>query len=368
MLSAGVAVAMSVGLVVSLPDGRNDLLIGADVDGGAMAGGPPEPVPPSFKPLVAGSPAVPPPPVTETLTITFGGDVHAVGGAGEALAAGLPTLGTALSDADLTMVNLETAITERGTAVSKQYAYRAPASMLRVLKNAGVDVVTVANNHGMDYGVQGLRDTVAAAEDVGLAAVGIGLDEERAYAPHIATVRGQRIAVLAATQVLDASVLTAWTAGPDKPGLASAKREKRLVAEVERARADADVVVVYLHWGRELEPCPLPRQVSLATALVKAGADVVVGSHAHVMLGSGYLGDAYVDYGLGNFIFNTKGGEGARSGLLTLTLQGGSVTDSQWTPAFIRNGTPYLLQGAAAEAERAEKERRRGCTELSAQP
>ena len=75
--------------------------------------------------------------------------------------------------------------------------------------------------------------------------------------------------------------------------------------------------------GRELDPCPLPRQQELARAPVDAGADAVVGGHAHVLLGGGYLGDSYVDDGLGNFVFNTRNGEGSRSGLLTLTVYGG---------------------------------------------
>ena len=281
---------------------------------------------------------------------------------------GLPTVRGVLSAADLAVVNLETAVTERGERAAKQYAYRTPPSTLVALRDAGVDVVTLANNHGMDYGVQGVRDTVAAAEQVGLPAVGIGLDEDRAYAPHVADVRGTRVAVIGATQVLDAAFLESWVAGPDKPGLASARRTERLVAEVQDARTQADVVVVYLHWGRELDPCPLPRQQELARALVDAGADVVVGAHAHVPLGGGYLDGAYVDYGLGNFIWNTKGGEGARSGVLTLTLEGRTVTASDWAPAAIVDGVPYLLEGERAAAERADKQSRRACTDLSAQP
>lgn len=302
------------------------------------------------------------------MTIAFAGDVHAEGGAGTAIRSGLASIRPALVQADLTIVNVEMAITTRGEPAEKQYTFRAPAASLSELKGAGVDVVTMANNHGLDYGLDGLRDSLAAARAAQLPVVGIGLDEESAYAPHIVTVRGMRIAVLGATQVLDASLEQAWTARPGRPGLASANRERRLLVEVARAREQADTVVVYLHWGRELDACPLPQQESLAGKLVTAGADIVVGSHAHVQLGGGYLRGAYVDYGLGNFVFNTKGGDGARSGVLSLTVHGRSVTNPRWQPALIRDGAPYALTGQAAERARQDKLQRRGCARLSASP
>lgn len=302
------------------------------------------------------------------VTLAFAGDVHAEKGSGAALRAGLPSIRDVLADADLTVVNLEAAITDGGSRADKQFAFRAPESTLTTLLEAGVDAVSLANNHGMDYGEQGLRDTLAAAARTGMPTLGIGLDEDAAYAPLITDVQGQRIAVIGATQVLDGSLLEAWTAGPGKPGLASAKREDRLVEEVERVRADADTVVVLLHWGKELEPCPLPRQEELARRLAGAGADVIVGSHAHVLLGGGYLGGAYVDYGLGNFVFGARSEQGARTGVLKVTVDGREVTDAQWQPARIVDGAPYPLSGAQAEAAIADKERRRDCTSLTAGP
>jgi len=248
------------------------------------------------------------------VTLAFGGDVHFEGSSRQALTGGLRDITPLLARADLAMVNLETAVTTGGSPASgKEFVFRAPPSAFAVLARAGVDVVTMANNHGEDYGVQGLRDSVAAAAAAHFPVVGIGLDSDAAFAPHIAVVKGQRIAVIGATQVLDDNLQTLWTAGAGKPGLASAKDEQRLVAAVQQARASADTVVVDLHWGREQAACPLPRQQSLARALVAAGADVIVGSHAHVLLGGGFLGRAYVDYGLGNFVFYANGGAATSS-------------------------------------------------------
>ena len=337
-------------------------------DSAGAAEQPAEGAQPAEEPAAPAAVPSPPAPSSEPVTLAFAGDIYAERSSGAALRAGLPSIREALSSADLTVVNVEMAITERGTPAPKQFTFRAPASALPPLLDAGVDVATLANNHGLDYGQEGLTDTLAAAQAAGLPVVGLGQDEDSAYAPHVATVKGQRIAVLGATQVLDSSLQEAWTALPGKPGMASAKRAERLVQEVERAAADVDVVVVYLHWGKEREPCPLPRQEELAAQLVAAGADVVVGTHAHVLLGGGYLDGAYVDYGLGNFVFGARNVESARTGVLTVTVQGGEVTGARWLPAVIRDGAPYPLAGAQAQAAVADKDSRRACTNLTATP
>src|SRR4029450_6082886 len=106
----------------------------------------------------------------------------------------------------------------------------------------------------------------------------------------------------------------AWTATPTQPGLASARRIDRLVEAVSDARASVDTVVVFLHWGIERSTCPTGDQQSLAQTLVEAGADIVVGGHAHRLQGGGRLGNAVVHYGLGNFAFGTRTAGAARPG------------------------------------------------------
>jgi poly-gamma-glutamate synthesis protein (capsule biosynthesis protein) len=289
------------------------------------------------------------------VTLAFGGDVHFEGAVRRRLLADprsvLDPVATLLRGADVAMVNLETPVTDRGRPVDKDYVFRAPAQAFTGLLAGGVDVVTVANNHGMDYGEISLLDTLAGGRRAGLPVVGGGADEAAAYAPWRTTVRGERIAILGATQVLDNGVTESWTARPGKPGLASAKRVTRLLRAVREARETSDTVVVYLHWGTEMKACPTAAQRELAAALVDAGADVVVGSHAHVLLGSGWLGRAYVDYGLGNFLFYASGsGPTSQTGVLQLTVRGRDVTRAQWRPAVISNGRTRPLAGSAAAA------------------
>jgi poly-gamma-glutamate synthesis protein (capsule biosynthesis protein) len=311
-------------------------------------------------------------PTGEPVTLAFGGDVHFEGAIESRLSANpATTLGPiagVLRRADLAVVNLETAITERGTPAPKDFTFRAPPPALAALKEAGVDVASMANNHGLDFGLVGLRDSLAAAKAAKFPVVGVGRNADEAYRAHLVTVQGQRIAVIGATQVLDSNLAAAWTAGDGKPGMASAYEEARLLAAVRAARQSADTVVVDLHWGRELVNCPIDRQRALAPKLVAAGADVVVGSHAHILLGGGYLRGAYVHYGLGNFVFYSRGGLTAQSGVLLLTTQGRAITASRWVPAVISGGIPIPLQGADATRAISSWQSLRRCTGLSAKP
>ncbi len=303
------------------------------------------------------------------VTIAFGGDVHFEGAIRPQLDANprtlLDAIAPTLRHADIAMVNLETAITDRGSRAAKQFNFRAPAMALLPLKSAGIDVVTMANNHGMDYGEVGLSDSLAAARAERLPVIGIGETDADAYRPFRASIRGERVSIIAATDVIDGQLVGQWTAESNHAGLASAKRLSRLVTAVREARATSDTVVVYLHWGTEMHACPTAEQHSLAEQLTAAGADIVVGSHAHVLLGGGHSGAAYIDYGLGNFVFYTHGGITAESGVLTLTTFGRHVEAAQWIPALIQQGLPNPLRGAAATQAVDEWNQRRSCTGLT---
>jgi len=309
------------------------------------------------------------------ITIAFGGDssFEGLGGAlaarpGDLLAAMAPTL----SRADFAMVNLETALGTTGSPSPKAFNFRAPATAITALGAAGVDAVTMANNHGMDYGPTGLTDTLAirsaSAQSDHVSILGVGSDENDAYSPLITEVKGQRLGVIAANDVFDTVLEAQWTAGPAKAGLASAKagdREARLVRQVRDTRKDVDTLVVYLHMGREKDTCPTPRQVELADALHKAGADIVIGSHAHRLQGAGFRNGRFVAYGMGNFVFKAPTAESAKAAALEVTVTGRRVDSFHWVPASIRNAVPVPLSGNAEAAAQAELEQRRECAGLS---
>lgn len=305
------------------------------------------------------------------LTIAFAGDVHFAGRTerhlddpGELHAALAP-----LADADLAVLNLETAITERGTPEPKSFHFRAPAKALDVLKDSGVDAVSLANNHTVDFGRVGLEDTLAAVESSPIPVVGVGSNAEQAYKPAILTARGHTVALIGATQVPDRT-LAAHSAAENKAGVASATDVDRLVSAVEQARSQAATVVVYLHWGTENTGCPNGEQISLTRRLTAAGADIIVGAHAHQLQGAGWTADGatYVDYGLGNFVWwrsNSK--RSITTGVLTLTVDGRQTTAATWTPMTIdSNGLPQVDGDPGEGLENFARVRE--CTELLASP
>jgi hypothetical protein len=310
----------------------------------------------------------------KAVTFAFGGDVNFPDGSvlgerlssdpGGALGPGVPSL---LAGGNLTMVNFESAMTD-GTCPDpqpKSYDFYAPATALTAFRSAGVDLVTEANNHGEDCGPAGLQMALQARDQAGFTVLGIGQNSAQAFTPFQTVIDGQHIGVIAATQVIDSDLQASWTATTTQPGLASAYDVSDLVAAVEAARKVDDTVIVFLHWGVELDACPDPLQEPLANVLVKAGADIVIGSHAHVLLGGGYLGSAYVDYGLGNFAFYNTPAPTDQSGSLIITATGRRIDQVSWRPALIEGELPVPLSGAAAAQSLQSWNAARSCTDLS---
>jgi poly-gamma-glutamate synthesis protein (capsule biosynthesis protein) len=295
------------------------------------------------------------------ITLAFAGDVHFEAHLARLLESPRGALGPiagTLREADVAMLNLESAITERGRRDPKEledadnrYHFRTSPPALDVLADAGVDVVTVANNHVGDFGRVGLLDTLAAARDAEVEVIGVGRDATEAFTPYRVTEEGVDLAFLAADSVFREGSSTVWAAGRGTAGLAAA-REARPGALLEAVRAAAevdDVVVVYLHWGREHQACPTQKQRLLGRQLAEAGADVVVGSHSHVLGGAGWSGDTYVAYGLANFVWYHN--RQPETGVLSLRVDRDGVVDEAWTPARIAaGGRPRPLSGPARGA------------------
>ena len=315
----------------------------------------------------------------KVVTLAFAGDMHFELYLDALLNDGSQGLGPmrrSLAGADVAMVNLESAITERGTPDPKRletsddrYWFRASPAALTFLADAGVDVVTMANNHAADYGPVGLADTLRAAARAPVAVVGVGRDRAAAFAPYRVTVHATDLAFLAADASPREGSSTVWAAGPRSPGVAAAREPVPgdLLAAVRRASQEADVVVVYLHWGREGRACPTSTQRTAARAVSAAGADVIVGSHAHVLLGSGWQQDTYVNYGLGNFLWYRNAER--ETGVLRLRVEDGQVVADDWVPAVLPTwDLPEPVLGPARRRAVADWRQLRGCAGLAARP
>lgn len=308
------------------------------------------------------------PPVEFTLAVA--GDVHFTGRTAGLLrdpATAFGPIAPVLRGADLALVNLETAVTERGTPEPKEFHFRAPAAAYAAVKAAGVDAVSLANNHVLDYGQVGLADTLDNAAAAGEPVFGAGRDAATAYAPWIVDVRGTRVAVLGLSQIF--TLAETWGARDDRPGVALSHDLARVRAAVAAARAKADVVVVFNHWGQESVNCPSPIQKQLTATLVQAGADIIVGAHAHVLQGAGWSGRVFVAYGMGNFVWYSSS-RSTETGVLMLTVRGRSVVNWSLVPAVVSptTGQPLPLSGDAGERLKAKFAGLRGCTGLAAAP
>jgi len=221
-----------------------------------------------------------------------------------------------LRGADVTTGNLETAVSRRGTPAGKQYTFRGAPWMLRPAHSyAGFDVLTLANNHAVDFGRGALLDTIHAVRAAGMQTIGAGANSWRARRPAIVTSGGLRIAFLGYSDVNPPG----FSATPDAAGTARADPAE-IAADVHAALRGADVAVCFFHWGVELHALPDSRQQELAAACLRAGASLVLGAHPHVF---GPIvrpsRHTLVAWTLGNFVFPSAS-QTARTGILQVRL------------------------------------------------
>jgi poly-gamma-glutamate synthesis protein (capsule biosynthesis protein) len=301
------------------------------------------------------------------ITLAFAGDVHFAGRVARLLKDPSTTFGpiaSVLKSADFTAVNLETPVTNQGQPQAKTYHFRTTPSAFTALSDAGVGLVTVANNHILDYGRTGLEDTLAAAEAAHFPYVGAGVNAAAAWAPYVTTINGTRIAVVGVSQV--AELASSWVATAHRPGVANAINLRQTLAAIRAAKRLARIVIVFMHWGSEGTACPDPNQLSLAPKLAAAGASIIIGAHAHVLQGSGWLGHTFVAYGMGNFLW-WENSYSTATGVLKLTLHTHAPPTARFIPAVVSGtGQPIVDEGAAARRALAHYASLRTCAGLSA--
>jgi poly-gamma-glutamate synthesis protein (capsule biosynthesis protein) len=303
------------------------------------------------------------------ITLAFAGDVNFERRTAQLLknpAIAFGPIASVLKSADFAAVNLETAVTGRGTPQLKTYHFRTTPTAFTALRDGGVDLVTMANNHVLDYGQTGLADTLAAARAARFPYVGIGINAAAAWAPYVTTIRGTPIAIIGVSQV--AELASSWVASGTRPGEANAINLRRTLDAVRAAKRRARIVVVFMHWGTEGQACPDANQLGLAPKLAAAGATIIVGAHAHVLQGSGWLGHTFVAYGMGNFVW-WEHSYSTATGVLELTLHPRRPLTARFIPAVVSStGQPIVLSGNAARRAEHRYASLRACAQLTARP
>lgn len=291
-------------------------------------------------------------------TLAALGDIGVVGSARTRVAregwdAPFTPLAGTLRGADAGFANLEFPIGERGWVLpgrSDEFYHDAPVA--EALVRAGVSVVSLANNHLMDCGAQGLERTLTVCREAGLATVGAGVDLEAAREPWRGMLRGRRMVLLAyGTAARDAA-----TTGT--PGIAPLDLD--LVREdVRRWRGEADLLVVSAHWGSMYVDYPPPRVLEAAQAIAESGVDLVLGHHPHVLQGAERRGRTLIAYSLGDAVFNCRAGDfhaevaaekRLESGVFTMRFASRAHGVELHPTRLDADGLPVAASGEEAEA------------------
>lgn len=280
------------------------------------------------------------------VSVLFVGDIMLDGGPGHIVTnGGDPFIQVArvLRNADLTIGNLECAITEAGHAVDKPYTFKGPEAALPLLKNY-FSALSLANNHSGDWGKAGFASELALLRKARMPWFGGGTNLREAHSPLILNSQGRRIAFLGYNDFPPHS----FVAGRSTPGTAWLV-EKDVVEDISAARAEgkADLVLLFLHW-EELETLPRQEQRDLARRLIDHGADAIIGSHPHVTQTIEWYQGHPVVYSLGNFVFDYFPDDPPvwQGWMIRLTFREGTKPElDKYSVELDSAGVPHLVEG-----------------------
>lgn len=287
----------------------------------------------------------------QLVSVAAGGDVNFGDGVTPTITAGGPDYpwedaAAVFEKADLGFVNLECCLATGGSPVAgKEFTFRGPPEAAAGMADAGVSVVSLANNHSKDYGTPAFLETLENLEESGVAWCGAGKDAAEAYSPRVLETHGRKVAFVAFTWV----VPEGWPATASSPGCATTYDSERVAETIRNARSGADYVVASFHWGIELATSPNSEQRTLARLAVDSGADLVLGHHPHVVQGFEVYKDRLIAYSLGNFIFSPPREISARTLTVTALLGPDGLIQARVVPMVISGCRPVILNGAAAE-------------------
>lgn len=248
-----------------------------------------------------------------------------------------------LQQADITMINEEFPFSTRGTqAEDKQYTFRVDPKKIEVFKTLGIDIVTLANNHCLDFGTEALTDSFKTLDGAGIKYVGAGDSLERAKQLEIIDIKGTKVGFLAASRVIPE---VSWNIENQTPGVFCTYDSTLLVNEIKESKKKCDYTVVYVHWGIERNNTPEEYQRQLAKEYIDAGADIIVGSHPHVLQGIEYYKGKPIIYSLGNFIF---GRTIEKTAALKVTVDANKESQLQIIPCSATNAYTVELENQSA--------------------
>jgi poly-gamma-glutamate capsule biosynthesis protein CapA/YwtB (metallophosphatase superfamily) len=322
--------------------------------------------------LLAAAPA----PAAKTATVLFAGDVtlgfhyeelvdEKVSKGmkkDEALTWGFQKVGDRTRGADLFVANLECPFTARGTKIAKNFNFKARPELVAALSAGGVDVVSLANNHLMDYGAEGLVDTLATLDAAKIRHFGAAESLAQARTATVVEVKGIKLAFLGYFFLGDRNIEPPEVIAVEgTPGVAGHFKElttlqQWVTEDIKAAKAKADLVIPFFHWGREGFTQPEPYQLTLAHAAIDAGAAAVIGSHPHVLQGMELYKGVPIVYSLGNFVFGGNWNpKDKKTAMVELTVSKKKVESVAVIPAYSDAYPEIPVQPYLAEGDKADE-------------
>jgi len=231
-----------------------------------------------------------------------------------------------LKNADILFGNLESVISDKGTRVGSAYSFRADPRAMDALTYAGFDIVSVANNHALDYTRLALEDSLTRLNGVGIDYIGGGMFENEAFLLKTKEIKGAKIGFLAYCSVGP----RVWRATKDSSGIALVEYAdfEKIKKEVAAAKEKVDVLLISMHWGAEYAGEPDASQFFWGKRLIDAGADVIIGHHPHVIQPLEQYGGGWIAYSLGNFVFDQGFSEDTMRGMvLEIKIKDKKITE-----------------------------------------
>ncbi len=245
---------------------------------------------------------------------------------------------------DLTVVNLECVPSDIGTKQERAFNFRCPTKALASIRDNGIEVTNLANNHSSDFGMDALVDGRNQILDAGMSPVGTGADAFIAGEPAIFEINGWKVAVLGFGGVAPYANMYATTSAP---GMRSGDDTPSMVRAVQAADELADIVIVSIHWGMELDTKPRADDIARAAAMVEAGADIIFGHHQHRLGPLEYIDGKPVFWGLGNFVWPHNSTASATTAVARVVVNRDGSIEACMIDAFIKTHGRPVITGEA---------------------
>ncbi len=250
-----------------------------------------------------------------------------------------------MTESDILVVNNEFTVSDRGAKMpGKYYTFRASPKRLSIYNEMGADLLTLANNHVYDFGEVAFYDMLDALDEYNIPYIGAGKNIEEAKKPYYFIINGYKIAFVNATRA--EKIILTPEAGENSGGVFRCYNPEPFINLIKETKKNSDYVIALIHWGRENSHELESVQIETSKLYIDAGADIIIGTHAHTLQGIGFYNDKPIIYNIGDFIFNN---ESKDTGIFQIKLDNVGEMSYYFIPAYQSNEYTTIIQGNARQ-------------------